>query len=311
MLIASLPPVHQDTLLKEIITDLRIGGVRYNTGVSSAYGPREVIQRIQEYAAPLRKPIFIDLKSKQLRVVEWANLPEGPIVINHRVKVQLPAQVYFRGDDCCYELKSVVEGMKIYVDPLPKSPVGRGQAVNILSAKLEVEGGLLPSDCEYIEAALQEGVTNFMLSFVESMDDVYELENVLGRRVSKPEICLKIESRSGIDFISRTDSAILRNYRLVAARDDLMVQIGVHSMPKALKTIIKKDPKAICASRLLMGLETAAGASMADISDLEYMKILGYRSFMLSDGISREHFATAMEFWKKYTSKDGSKNNPE
>ena len=298
MLIISLPPVHQEDLLKEMIAHPYVGAVRYNTGMSSAYKPGEIIRRIKEHAAPLHKPIWIDLKGKQLRVIEWANLPEGPIVLNHRIKVRLPAKVCFRGDDCC-QLKEVVRGNEIYVDPLPKKPVGRGQSVNILSEKLEIEGGLLPLDREYIQAALREGVFNFMLSFVESMDDVRELENALGKDSPRSNICLKIESQAGLNFVSKTDLATLRPYKLMAARDDLMIQIEIFKMINALKSIIEKDPKAICASRLFMGLETG-DVSMADISDLEHMSLLGYRDFMLSDGISREHFSAVIKFWQRY-----------
>ena len=64
MLIVSLPLVHQESLLKEIITHPCVGAVRYNTGMSSAYKPLETIRRIQKYAAPLRKPVFIESKRK-------------------------------------------------------------------------------------------------------------------------------------------------------------------------------------------------------------------------------------------------------
>ncbi len=301
MLIVSLPPVHQEVLLREIITHPYVEAVRYNTGMSSAYEPLEVIRRIQEYARPLHKPVWIDLKGKQLRVIEWANLPDGPIVLNHRIKVRMPAKVYFRGDDCC-DLKEVVDGTKIYVDPLPKAPVGRGQSVNILSSKLEVEGGLLPLDHAYIKGALEEGVTNFMLSFAESLADVGELEDALGKHIARSKttrICLKIESQAGVNFVNKTHFSVLQRYRLMAARDDLMIQIGGLNMLDVLKSIVKKDSNAICASRLFLGLE-GGDVSMADISDLELMKLLGYRDFMLSDGISRDHFQAAIKFWQDY-----------
>lgn len=300
MLIVSLPPVHQEDLLKEIITHPCVGAVRYNTGMSSAYPPVEVIQRIQKLAEPLGKTIWIDLKGRQLRVIEWANLPYGPIVLNHRVKVKLPAKVCFRGDDCC-ELKEVVDGNKLYVDPLPKAPVGRGQSVNILSEKLEVEGGLLSLDYEYIDVAVQNRVFNFMLSFVEGWDNILELEDALGKHRSKSTIYLKIESQAGLDFVFQNDISLLKGYRLMAARDDLMIQIGILNMNKSLNMIIKKDTKAICASRILMSLESGS-VSMADVSDLEYMLSLGYKDFMLSDGISREHFPAAIKFWEEWNS---------
>jgi pyruvate kinase len=308
MLISSLPPVHQDKLLKRMIENRYVDAVRYNTGMSSAYEPQETVQRIQSIAKPLGKPVYIDLKAKQLRIIEWANLPEGPIILNHPINVGSPARVYFRGDNDRCRLCKVVDGTKIYVDPLPKNPVGRGQSVNIVAKKMSIERGLLDLDREYIEVAIAEGITRFNLSFTESWDDVQELEEVIVHtRGSKPlreyEIDLKIESRAGVEFVTSAGKKLFRSnhYRLMAARDDLMIQVGGCEMPDALKKIIKADPNAICASRLLLGLETG-GVSLADISDLEYMRLLGYKHFMLSDGISRNHFQSALAFWKKYWS---------
>lgn len=305
-LILSLPPVHQSERLESIINHPGVGAVRYNTGVSSAYEPEETVRQIQVVANKASKPVYIDLKGKQLRVTEWANLPEGPIVLNHRIKVELPAKVYFRGDDCC-ELRATAHDRELYVDPLPKSPVGRGQAVNIIAKSLTIEGGLLELDHEYIKAAVVAGITRFMLSFVESWADVQELEEAIehhnrrSKLLREYEIVLKIESQKGIDFVASLNKKHFRRspYRLMAARDDLMIQIGVHRMPAALAAISRKDPNAICASRLLLGLETG-GVSLADLSDLEYMRLLGYQHFMLSDTISREHSDEALTFWEAY-----------
>lgn len=300
MLIVSLPQVHQKELLEKIIRHPEVGAVRYNTGMRAHFSPLEVVQKIQAIALPLGKPVYIDLKGKQLRVVEWANLPEGPILLNHKIKVQLPAKIYFRGESEPCEIKEVVNGHELFVDPLPKMAVGQGQAVNIISPKLEVEGGLLALDYEYVQAALQEGIKNFMLSFVESWEDVRELDDAFGKHILETRVCLKIESQAGVDFVdlSRTLTTLDR-YRLMAARDDLAIQIGPFNMPKALALIAKKDRWAICASRLFMGLENGE-VSVADISDLRYMKSLGYHDFMLSDGISREYFTAAMEAWQEY-----------
>lgn len=307
MLTVSLPPAHQEKLLRQIIEHSAVGAIRYNTGIHSAYSPHETVRRVVAMAYPLAKPVYIDLKGRQLRVVEWANLPEGPIVLNHNINVVLPAAVYFRGEDDC-QLREVVDGNKIFVDPLPKAAVGRGQAVNIVASSLSVEGGLLPMDYEYIEAALFHGITRFMLSFVESWEDVVELEEAIQRigkgalPLAEYEILLKIESGAGVAFVekmSRKDFKKRARYRLMAARDDLMIQIGACAMPAALKKIIHKDPRAICASRLLLGLEQGK-VSLADVSDVAYMELLGYKHFMFSDGISREHFPEAIAFWQEY-----------
>lgn len=306
MLILSLPPVHQVDLLRSIIEHPLVGAVRYNTGVPSAYDPYETIKRIKALTEPLGKPFWVDLKAKQLRVVEWAVVPDSPIILNHKVKVELPAKVHLRGDESC-ELREVVDGNKLYVDGKP-SLVGKGQSINILAKKLEIEGGLLDIDHEYIKAALSLGIKRFMLSFVECADDVRELEDaiVLHSRgavsVGECEIMFKIESHAGVEFVRglpKKHFSADSPYSVMAARDDLMIHIGLMDMPEALQIIAKKDPRAVCASRLLMGLE-GGGVSMADLSDLEYMRSLGYKHFMFSDGISREQTKEALAFWEAY-----------
>lgn len=300
MLISSVPPVHQTDLLVEIVTHPRVDAVRYNTGMTSAYSPTEVISRIKRYVRGT-KPIFIDLKGKQLRIIEWTKVPDGPILLNHAVSVEGRAKVYFRGDNRAYDLVEVVKGNQIFVDPLPRQMVGRGQAVNIVGA-VKILGGLLPLDHEFIKAAVVAQVTGFMLSFVESNDDLSEFNAALRacgvNDLTDYTVILKIESALGLKFIAEA-STVVSPYRLMAARDDLMIQIGVLKMLDALKLIIKKDPNAICASRLLLGLEQGE-VSMADMSDLEYMRKMGYRSFMFSDGISRDHFTAAVNFWDQY-----------
>ncbi|KKS37061.1 MAG: hypothetical protein UV01_C0014G0006 [Parcubacteria group bacterium GW2011_GWA2_42_14] len=305
MLIASIPQAHQEDLMREMISHPLVAMVRYNTGMDSAYSPKETIAGILKYSRKFKKPLYIDLKGKQLRIEEWATLPFGPIILNHKIKVELPAKVFFRGDDWC-ELKEVVDGRKIYVDPLPKYPVGRGQAVNIIGKNLEIEGFFTENDYAYIKAGLDEGVERFMLSFADSLGYVRELEKALfdgssaAARRKNFELVLKIESQKGLDFVK--SAKVLRPYILMAARDDLMIQIGGIKMLKAMELIIENDPGAICASRLLLGLEQAGQVTAADISDIKLMQTLGYKRFMFSDGISRNHFEKAIEFWREYIS---------
>jgi pyruvate kinase len=167
---------------------------------------------------------------------------------------------------------------------------------------------LLPLDREYVEEALALGVRKFMLSFVEEKEDVAELEEAIEElsngRVSAAEceLVFKIESAAGVAFVKSLNARNFSDdspYRLMAARDDLMIQIGVLGMSSALAAIAAVDARAICASRLLLGVEKG-GVSMADLADLEYMRSLGFRSFMLSDEVSREHFTEAVAFMEEY-----------
>src|SRR3989338_6232997 len=261
MLISSLPPAHHEALLKTIIAHPLVGAVRYNTGMDSPYSPRETLERFLGYSRPLKKPLYVDLKGRQLRIVEWATLPYGPIILNHKVRVELPARVLFRGDDIC-DLKEVVDGNKIYVDPLPKYPLGRGQSLNILGENVVIVGGFSSAPVELV---------------------------------------LKIESQKGLDFVADATRSTLRRRRLMAARDDLMLHIGGLNMLEAEELLIAKDPRAMCASRLMLGLEQGS-VTLADISDIRMRQLMGYKTFMLSDGTSRNHFEKAIGFWGEYIS---------
>lgn len=299
MLIVSLPPVYLEKLMIDIISHPLVDAVRYNTGMDSPLSPKKTMSFVVQRANKFKKTLYVDIKGKQLRIVKWASPPYGPIILNHKVKAFPPAKVYFRGDDCC-ELKAV-KGNKIYVDPLPKYAVGQGQAVNIVGKNVEVEDGLTNYDYEYVRAALDNDIHQFMLSFVDSFEYIGELEEVIGNHPAAEEhkIVLKIESQKGLDF-ALNESKSLRDYQLMAARDDLMIQLGLMKTHKALAGIVSEDPEAICASRLLMGLEQTGSATLADISDLQLMHMIGYKHFMFSDGISRNHFKEAIQIWQEF-----------
>ena len=149
----------------------------------------------------------------------------------------------------------------------------------------------------YLGAARELGIDNFMLSFVEGADDITQVAEASGNQA---RLSLKIESQKGMDFVNSGVS--FSDYTLIAARDDLMINIGENKakMLPALEQIILRDPKAIVASRIFAGLETDGFVSMGDLSDLRLMYLFGYRNFMLSDGISQLHFDEAVKAWEDF-----------
>ena len=296
MLIATLPAIHRENLLRAIIAHSAVGGVRYNVGARSAYSPKETLEWILELTTVHKKKLWIDLKGRQLRIVQWAVPKFGEIILNHEIEVDCPAKVFFRGNERS-EVK-VVRGNKIYVDPPPQYAVGAGQAINIHGEGLKIKGYLTEDDKAYIEAGTALGIDDYMLSFVEEKTDMEEVV-VLN---PKARMVLKIESPKGIDLVSRTDFEVPLGVKLMAARDDLFINIGenkVHILG-ALAKIIEKDPGAIVASRIFSGIECDGNVSMGDLSDLRLMEIMGYKSFMLSDGICERHFDLAIRAWEDF-----------
>ncbi len=296
MLIATLPAVHQDSLLEEIISHPLIQGVRYNAGLASVYPAKGTLERILVLTERHNKKLWVDLKGRQLRIVHWAVPNYGKIILNHELEVDCPARVFFRGNEWS-EVK-VVRGNAIYVDPPPPHAVGEGQAINIHGDNLKIKGYLIEQDKEYIRASQELGINDYMISFVEYEEDMTEVAAL------NPEarMVLKIESPKGLDFIDSMAAVTFEKHPIMAARDDLMINIGNNKvkMLLALQRIIQRDPGAILASRIFSGLETEGSVSMADISDLRLMRLMGYRQFMLSDGICERHFKEAMKTWQDF-----------
>ncbi|MBU1180362.1 hypothetical protein KJ885_05440 [Patescibacteria group bacterium] len=303
MLIATLPAVHEEILMEKIISHPFVGGVRYNTGAKSPFSPKETLERVLALTTEYGKKLWVDLKGRQLRITHWAVPRSGEIRLNHKVEFEPPARVYFRGDEYS-ELKFVRDNV-IYVDPQPRHAVGEGQAINIIGDNVSVVGYSTEQDLEYIAAACELGIFNFMLSFVESVDDAVEVWEAIKKSEGDCEDCelvLKIESQKGLELIRKTELIPLRTCRLMAARDDLLINLDDdwNLLDDAQRLLISRDPNAILASRIFSGLEKNGMATLEDAVDLWRAQEMGYRHFMLSDGISCYHFDEAIRAWQDF-----------
>jgi hypothetical protein len=277
-LIATLPPyvAHRQA----IAAHPRVDALRFNTVNPLAASPREVLRDLLEVCAP--KPLWLDLKARQLRIAKFAYLPLAFVELTHAIEVETPAEVWF--GDARAVIREVVDGTKLILDERPPRVVGEGEPVNVLHPSLRVKGFLTARDRDYVAAARDLGLRRFMLSFVESAADLDELWAL----APDAEIMCKIESRRGLDFVERDYPALRsRGVRLMAARDDLCVHLQDDpwaALP-ALERIAAADPTAVAASRLLKSLEEDERPALADLADLELLRRMGYRSFMLSDGL--------------------------
>lgn len=306
MLIATSPPIYRSNLIEKMLAHPLVDGIRYNSGIASPYDAEETIHHLTMLTGRYGKKLWIDLKGRQLRIEHWAAPNYGRIMLNHEIEVDLPARIYFRGDE--WTTITVIQGKEIFVDPPPSSAVGQGQAVVIPDPGLNIKGYSTADDLRYIKAAARCGISRFMLSFVEKLADCFEVENAYRQGFTEqsereqPLLFLKIESPKGLRFVDAEYETVKKNCRLIAACDDLSKTIGPNkaSMIPALKKIISADPEAIAASCLFSSLEKNRSASVADYSHVYLLRDLGYQSFMLSDGICWSHFDEAIHCWKDF-----------
>jgi len=296
-LIASIHP--HSTHLEEVASHPLVGGLRFNTIVPSTQSPKETLQKLQAVCGD--KPLWIDVKGRQLRVMEYTDLFYAAVRISHPIKVDLPSTVFFK--DYVHPGRMMeatiteIEGNRLILTRHPCRPLGKGEALNILDPSLVIEGYLTDQDRAYLEAANELGIPHVMASFFEQWSDKQDI------LVLHPNarVMAKIESLRGVEFI-RTLPAEHR-LPLMAALDDLYIQSGPEFIYPVLAGIQKCcSNMAVAASRILTSLEEAR--SISDVSFQDIMTILGlmkmkYRAFMLSDGLcyDAETFRMAMQTW--------------
>ena len=277
-----------------------VDGLRFNTITPRAASVQATVDQLLDTAGD--KPLWLDLKTRQLRITRFAYLPESCVTISHRIRVNLPCTVYFR--DCESQLEQIVDGSRLLLTR-PERVVGEGEPINILDPSLQVEGFLTAQDCEYIEAFARRGQHRYMLSFVHEAADCAALWAL----DPQAEIIAKIEDRRGLDFAAGEYRTMPRRPRLMLAADDLYAHMGANKphIFHALRALIAADPLAVAASRILTSLYDAHDdrlrePALGDLAYLWLLEALGYRALMLSDEICRLRavFEQVMRVYSQY-----------
>jgi pyruvate kinase len=271
--IVTLPPYAP--FAREVANHPLVTGFRLNTVMPLAGETRrEALERLSS----LGPPLWVDLKGRQLRVVEAATPPFTSVRVSHRLRVPTPCDVFF-GDGREAARLLAVDGDRLILEDGPRRVVGPGESVNVVHPALEVEGYLTEGDRAWLEAMGELGLTRAMLSFVEREEDVEEARAFL----PGVEPMLKIESRRGLAFAGRHGA---RLGRLVAARGDLYVEVREpHRIVGALRDVIAADPEAVVASRLFPTLARTPVPVASEVCDAAFLLALGYRTFLLGDEV--------------------------
>ena len=307
MLIATLPAPHLTEKVEMVARHPLVDGFRFNVGHRTPFSPRETLERLMELAK--EKIFWLDLKGRQLRILQWAVPTYGDIILNHEIEVDVPATIYFRGAE--KSTVRAVNGNKIYVDPPPPKAVGAGQAINIHGTNLKIHGYLTDEDWEFMEAAKLLGIHRYMASFVQQSTDITCITDF----DPEAEVDLKIECRLGLDFVRNIYPEFTETCRLVAAMDDLYTNLGADKMDifEALQLIIDQDPQAIAASRIMTSLDQEEVVAMSDLTNLRFLELLGYSNFMIGDALcvypdSFKKAMAALEQYFRYFKKGGDED---
>jgi hypothetical protein len=260
--------------LDEVAEHPLVSGLRLNSVMPIRNGPIEALNRLQAFGPPL----WVDLKGRQLRVIQAAIPPYTEVLLSHPIRVDTPVDAFF-SDGTERVRVAAVDGNRLILEDGPRRLIGPGESVNIVHPSLEIEGTLTETDHAYLMAMKDLGLRNVMLSYVESPADVKEVQEHL----PEAECILKIETQRGLAFIRQHGNA---HGRLMAGRGDLYVEVlRPHRIVSALREIISQDPEAVVASRIFDSLTYHPVPSSADIGDVGFLLSLGYRTFLFGDAI--------------------------
>lgn len=270
--IITVPPYAD--FIAEVAAHPVTAGLRLNTVMPLADPRADVLRRLLGHG----QPVWVDLKGRQLRVVEAGVPPFTAVRVSHPVTVRTPCDAFF-SDGREHACVVAVDGDRLILADSPRRVVGPGESINIIAPDLRIEGTLTDGDRAWLEAMGEVGAGDVMLSFVEGDADVDEVTALLpGARVVQ-----KIESLAGLAHVAAGGAG---QGRLMAARGDLYVEVlQPHHVLGALRRIIDADPDAIVASRILSSLAYEAVPDCADLTDIAWLHSVGYRTFMLGDHV--------------------------
>jgi len=209
------------------------------------------------------------------------------LILNHSIYVKTPCPVLFKaGEDSALLVDIKDDGHRLIFDPRPGAPkfsIREGESLHIREPSLKVTGPtFLGFEKRKIEVAKQFGFTKFFISYVQTQKDVDEFRELVGR---DSEIYLKIEDDKGLHYIE-TEYKKEENVKLCAAMGDLYVEVlHPHNILEAVRVVIKHDPEAMVASRMMLTAMTQPVPDANDFMQLAWLYDQGFRTMMLCDGL--------------------------
>ena len=268
------------TFFEEVAALDLVEGIRLNTIMPVKDG--DLKKRLELLKRKMfGKPLWIDLKARQLRVKAFANTPYTAVTISHRIQVNLPADVCFDNGNLSARIVEI-DGFKLILEDYAGRLIGPGESVNVLEESLvHLDPDILTErDRHYIDVCKEIGISDYMLSYVELPEDL----EVLRQAHPGCRVVAKIESPAGL---SNLESIAAKADGIMAARGDLFTEVPYpHDIVPALKRILQVGgPECIAASRLLLSLLRQAVPSSPDIMDVAFLLEMGYRRFMIGDDI--------------------------
>ncbi len=266
---------------------------------------RVIIRRIRDIANRLNKVVSImaDLPGPKIRV---GTLFDGSITLEKGENIILtPKDIIGKGSIIPVQYNHIAESVK------PGSPIFLNDGFIQLNCTAIVDedvhcivvvGGILSSkkglnlpgariyidpitgrDLEIIDFCLEEGLSIFCLSFIESEENILQVRNYTASKGKEVFIVSKIEREQAVKNI---DSILKESNAIMIARGDLGVEIPIQDVPIVQKEIIHKSnlmsTPVITATQMLESMTNNIRPTRAEATDVANAIIDGTDAVMLS-----------------------------
>lgn len=284
--------IPSDPHYKDFWNHTSLSGIRLNGLLFKACDLDNELSLLPKVRMGYPVPVWFDAKGRQLRVEESiSHVDHLELVLNHRIDgLKLPHPILFKaGEDWAMVERITDDGRRLHCRPdgYPKYRVKPGDSIHFRDQNLTIKDNLFTDDEKSkIEKVVKLGFRKFYLSYVEKQEDLDEFRELVGK---DSEIILKIESRKGLEYVSKNWGG--RPYpgvQLAAARGDLYVEVDKpHQILDAQKLVISSDPNAIVGSRMLLSLFNNPVPACSDVCEIELLRMIGYRNFLLCDDLCK------------------------
>lgn len=305
-ILATLGPPTNNYESIEAMAKAGVNGFRLNFSHGS-YEERDLqLEWIRQASAKIGKPVAIlqDLQGPKIRL---GNLNENTpvktgdeIILDHAADhdgLTLPVQ---------YNLAQKVKvGEPIYIfDGKVRTTVIGIPSDTSIKLRVENDGVLMsrkginlpdtdfggdiltPKDLADIEYGATKDIDYVALSFVQSVDDINNLRQILVGLGSDAQIIPKIETKAAIrDEV--LEEIVKASDGVMVARGDLAVEAGAEIVPVVQRKIIalcrKYGKLSIVATQMMASMVDAPEPTRAEVSDVANAVVQGADTVMLSD----------------------------
>ncbi|RYF29498.1 MAG: pyruvate kinase [Chloroflexi bacterium] len=305
-ILATLGPPTNNYESIEAMAKAGVNGFRLNFSHGS-YEERDLqLEWIRQASAKIGKPVAIlqDLQGPKIRlgnltentpvktgdeiILDHAADHDGltfPVQYNLAQKVKVGEPIYIFDGKVRTTVIGIPSGTSIKLRVENDGVLMSRKGINLPDTDF---GGdiLTPKDLADIEYGATKDIDYVALSFVQSVDDINNLRQILVGLGSDAQIIPKIETKAAIrDEV--LEEIVKASDGVMVARGDLAVEAGAEIVPVVQRKIIalcrKYGKLSIVATQMMASMVDAPEPTRAEVSDVANAVIQGADTVMLSD----------------------------